>query len=278
MKLYVLNLGTVDYEEALKLQGALVRLRHRGKIEDTLVLLEHTPTYTIGEQGSEAMFRTPVEAVLKKGARIYRVDRGGYVTFHGPGQVVGYPIIDFLRRYPNVKIRPNGDVREYREDLERVMKNMLLEFGIAEDSIVTDWGIWYKNGGAEFKLGSVGFRIKYSYPPPIKRVTKHGFAIDVNTDLNWYKLIDPCGYKDKDTISMAELLGHQVDIPIVKKSLLEHFAAVFKYDEIEEITLETIKPLIEQEAVESTAVSLEVLKSGQKKEEAARLTEAAKVF
>lgn len=210
-ELVVRRLGLVGYGDALKMQRELVEERRAGRVPDLLLLLQHPHVLTLGVRGDGGrahVLATP--ARLKElGVEVSETGRGGDVTYHGPGQVVGYPILD---------LRPDRcDVHRYVRDLEEVMTRVTGDFGITAGRVAGLTGTWV---GAE-KIGAIGVRIS-------RWITSHGFAFNVNTDLDFFRLIVPCGIADRGVTSLARLLGRQVPHEEVEKRFAEHFGAVFE--------------------------------------------------
>ncbi|HET7699195.1 MAG TPA: lipoyl(octanoyl) transferase LipB [Vicinamibacterales bacterium] len=214
MDVVLKRLGLTGYERALDLQRELVEQRKRGEIPDQLLLLEHPDVITLGVKARND--RTHVlesEASLAdKGVALFETGRGGDVTFHGPGQLVGYPIID---------LKPDRcDVHRYVRDLEEVLIQAVAGFGIAARRVPGLTGIWVGPAEREAKLAAIGVRIS-------RWVTSHGFALNVNTDLSRFGLIVPCGITDKGVTSMAQLLGRRVPMDEVAGAVEAAFSAVF---------------------------------------------------
>jgi lipoyl(octanoyl) transferase len=213
-RLDVRRLGTVSYEAALDLQRALVEQRKRAEIGDTLLLLEHPHVITLGVKTRNDLshvLETP-EALAAQGVGLFESGRGGDVTYHGPGQLVGYPILEL----------PIGrrDVHRYVRDLEEVLIRAVSEFGITAGRVNGLTGIWVGEPGRETKLAAIGVRIS-------RWVTSHGFALNVNTDLSRFGLIVPCGITDKGVTSMQQLLGRPVSMAEVEDAVVRAFEAVF---------------------------------------------------
>jgi lipoate-protein ligase B len=179
-----------------------------GEIGDTLLLLEHPPTITVGKAGSIENILVPLETLHQMGVSLYFVDRGGDVTYHGPGQLVGYPILDLSSR--------GGDLKRYVRDLEEVLIRALGDFSIKASRDPNHVGAWI----GQKKIASIGLSIR-------DWVTMHGFALNVCTDLEGFSLIHACGFKDRETASMQELLAFQPSMEQVTESLLQHFYEVF---------------------------------------------------
>ena len=214
MDLSVRNLGTLDYQAALDLQRDLVEQRKRGDIPDQLLLLEHPDVITLGVKNRSD--RTHIlesdEALAAKGIALFETGRGGDVTYHGPGQLVGYPIID---------LKPDRcDVHRYVRDLEEVLIRAVSDFGIEAGRVAGLTGIWVDADGNKAKLAAIGVRIS-------RWVTSHGFALNVTTDLSRFGLIVPCGIADKGVTSMERALGHPVAMDEVATVVSSRFAEIF---------------------------------------------------
>jgi lipoyl(octanoyl) transferase len=206
----VRRLGTLGYEEALALQQQLVEQRKAGLIADQLLLLEHPAVVTLGVKTRNDLshVRATREALAAAGVGLFETGRGGDVTYHGPGQLVGYPIID---------LNPNRrDVHRYVRDLEEVLIRVVGSFGIEAGRVEGLTGIWV----GDAKLAAIGVRIS-------RWVTSHGFALNVNTDLSQFDLIVPCGITDKGVTSMAQLLSRPVPMAEVEDRVSAVFGEVF---------------------------------------------------
>ena len=201
----ILDLGKSHYNDAWKLQKRLQSQRISGQIDDQLLLVEHFPVYTLGKN-------TPREHLLTKESdniSIIQTDRGGDITFHGPGQLVGYPILD-LNQYKR-------SITWYMRELEQLIIDVLKEYDINAESKKGLTGVWVKGK----KIAALGVRIS-------KWVTMHGFSLNINPDLKYYQGIIPCGIKDYGVTSMADLLGNDVpDMSEIKDTLVQHFIAKF---------------------------------------------------
>jgi lipoyl(octanoyl) transferase len=208
--LEIRRLGVVPYGDALQLQQELVAERRAGKIPDTLLLLEHTHVLTLGVHkggGRSHVLATPGR-LAALGVELFETGRGGDVTYHGPGQIVGYPILD---------LRPDRcDVHRYVRDLEEVMIRVAGEHGIEAGRIKGLTGTWVRDE----KLGAIGVRIS-------RWITSHGFAFNVNTDLTYFNLIVPCGITDRGVTSLSKILGRVLHLPDVEAALVRQFCAVF---------------------------------------------------
>ena len=227
--IHVLHLGVVDYATALRLQQSLVELRKQGRVEDVLLLLEHTPVITLGRNAQRANLLKPDDELAAGGVEIFECDRGGDVTFHGPGQLVGYPIFDLRGFTPKL-----GAVAFVRK-LEEVLIQTCGEFGIPTERVPGLTGAWTRPGeGSQAKIAAIGVHIS-------RGVTSHGFALNVNTDLDYFRLIVPCGIADKPVTSMNKELGRTVDMQQVAAGATKHFGAVFGS---ETVTIKSLDALL----------------------------------
>lgn len=214
MAVHVRRLGRVGYTEGLSLQAALVEERRAATIGDTLLLLEHPPVITLGvktRQGPNHIIASE-EELAREGVAVHETGRGGDVTYHGPGQLVGYPILD---------LRPDRcDVHRYVRDLEAVLIHALQEFGIAGTRVQGLSGVWVGEAGKERKIAAIGVRIS-------RWITSHGFALNVATDLRHFRLIVPCGIADRGVTSIEQELGRSVPMADVGASVERAFIAEF---------------------------------------------------
>ena len=233
----VIQLGTLSYPEGLRLQQKLVDLRKAKRIGDVLLLLEHSPVITLGRNAKTANVLASTEELAARGVEVFESDRGGDVTFHGPGQLVGYPIFDlrgFEGREPSaVGHQPNSldatadaaprrktlGVVDYLRRLEEVLIRTSGDFGIPTKRVAGLTGVWTE-AEPSAKIAAFGVHISRS-------VTSHGFALNVNTDLSYFNLIVPCGIKAKPVTSMAKELGRALDPVAVAQSVSQHFGNVF---------------------------------------------------
>jgi lipoyl(octanoyl) transferase len=208
--LAVRRLGLVPYADALELQRALVEERRAGQIPDTLLLLEHPHVITLGvkARGNLSNVVVPKETLSVRGVELFDTGRGGDVTYNGPGQLVGYPIVD---------LRPDRcDVHRYVRDIEEVLIRVAADYGFTATRVAGYSGAWVE---AE-KLAAIGVRIS-------RWITSHGFALNVNTDLDFFNLIVPCGIADKGVTSLARLRGAPVSMDDVMTRTARRFAEVF---------------------------------------------------
>jgi lipoyl(octanoyl) transferase len=206
--LLVRHLGPLPYAEGLQIQEQLVAERQAGRIVDVLLLLEHEPVFTMGRNASAENVLLSSEALRSRGFEIFETGRGGDVTYHGPGQVVGYPILEL----PSDR----RDVHRYVRDLEEVMIRACADYGITAGRIAGMTGTWV---GTE-KVGAIGVRIA-------RWVTSHGFALNVANDLAPFALIVPCGIRDHGVTSLSRLLGREIDVGEAASRVAGHVAAVF---------------------------------------------------
>jgi lipoyl(octanoyl) transferase len=206
----VRHLGLMPYPEALALQRALVEDRRAHRIGDLLLFVEHPHVLTLGVRGDGGrghILATP-EALAWRGVDVHETGRGGDITYHGPGQIVGYPILD---------LKPDRcDVHRYVRDLEEVLIRTAADYGISAGRVDGLTGVWV---GAD-KLAAIGVRIA-------RWITSHGFALNVTTDLEYFDLIVPCGIAERGVTSIARLLGRPVDRAEVEERLAGHFSRVF---------------------------------------------------
>ena len=207
-ELYLLNLGLEPYNQALDLQHRLVAARREGRIEDVLILLEHPPVITLGRRGDESNIVASRELLACLGIEVHRVERGGDVTYHGPGQLLGYPILD-LRGY-------RQDVGWYMHSLEEVLIRALADFGVEAGRLEGRIGVWV----GDKNIAALGARIE-------EWITYHGFALNVSPDLSHFDFIIPCGYKGIGVTSMEEVLGEAPEMSEVRKSVAQRFGEVF---------------------------------------------------
>jgi lipoyl(octanoyl) transferase len=207
--LVVTRLGRVPYARGLEIQAALVADRQARRVPDQLLLLEHDPVFTLGRNARSENVLFPAESLRERGFEVFETGRGGDVTYHGPGQVVGYPILD---------LAPDRcDVHRYVRDLEEVMIRTCADYGVPAGRVEGMTGTWV---GPD-KIGAIGVRIA-------RWVTSHGFAFNVATDLSAFDLIVPCGIRGRGVTSLDRLLGRPVALGEVMDRLASHFATAFE--------------------------------------------------
>jgi lipoate-protein ligase B len=204
------TLGSVDYPKALLIQERLLDLRKCGAISDVLLLLQHPSVLTIGRSGVDKNIIIPTETLIEEGIPVFYTNRGGDVTYHGPGQVVGYPILHLIEN--------DLTVHQYVWNLEEIVIRTLVDFGIGGQRVSGFRGVWI---GGE-KICALGVRVS-------SRVTMHGFALNVNTNLKYFTYIVPCGILGSSVTSVSKLLGHEVEIEEIQESLLRHFSQIFRF-------------------------------------------------
>ena len=202
------QLGLVDYSDALRLQQEKVAARKRGEIGDTLLLLEHPHVYTLGRNAKREHLLASSERLRELKAQVFDTDRGGDITYHGPGQLVGYPVLDLTRH--------RRDLGWYMRSLEEVFIRVATDFGVQAGRQPGLAGVWV----GDDKLVALGVHVS-------RWVTSHGFAFNVNTDLTYFQAIVPCGLCDRGVTSLARLLGNPVAMDDVAERVIKHFGSVF---------------------------------------------------
>lgn len=222
MKLNVLFLGKCDYDKALEIQYSILEKRQRGEIGDTLILVEHPPVITIGRGGDAAHVVASKEYLAAMGVDVVNTNRGGDVTYHGDGQIVGYPIVSLKNL--------NMGVRDFVNHLEEIFIQLLKDkFNIEAGRYPEYTGVWIENR----KITAIGLAVK-------RGITMHGFAFNVNTNLQHFQFIVPCGITDKEVTSIEKLTGAKADFDEINKSVLEYYCKVFKYEGYEELDINNI--------------------------------------
>jgi len=207
-------LGRLDYMPAWKLQKKLAERVLLTDL-DVLLLLEHPPTYTLGIRGSEANMLAPRDSLVREGAAVINVDRGGDITFHGPGQLVGYPVLNLAKL--------GGGIRKYLRSLEEALILTLEYFGVKAGRIDGYTGVWVKDE----KVAAIGVKVT------AKRITQHGFALNVNTDLGYFSRIVPCGIKDMGVTTLARIIGAEIPLANVAAIFAKTFGTVFGKEMVE---------------------------------------------
>ncbi len=207
----VVQLGTVDYATALRLQRSLVDLRKQRTIGDVLLLLEHPPVITLGRNADATNVLASRDALAARGVEVFECDRGGDVTFHGPGQLVGYSVFD-LRGF-----EPRLGAVEYVRRVEEALIRSCADFAIEAERVAGLTGVWTAGG----KIAAIGVHIS-------RGVTSHGFALNVTTDLDYFRLIVPCGVTDRAVTSIAREIGRAPTLDEVAQSVARNFGLVFR--------------------------------------------------
>lgn len=212
MKLLVSLLGCIGYAEALSIQNRLLQLCQQGQTDDILLLLEHPPVITIGIRGSSTNILVSEDFMKSKGISVYKTNRGGDVTYHGPGQIVGYPILDLKRH--------DRDLPKYVRKIEETFIRLLeREYQVTAGRDPKHPGVWI----GDEKITAIGCAVK-------RWVTMHGFAFNVNTNLKHFSWITPCGITDKGVTSLQKLMGHPLHLPSVSQQVVRYFADVFNFE------------------------------------------------
>ena len=216
----VLNLGKRDYKEVWDLQKTIHRKRVDKEIPNTLILVEHNPVITMGKSGRQGNILFPVDSLQARNVEYYEIERGGDVTFHGPGQLVGYPIFNVREGLAGIK--------PFIEGIEDAIIATVSDFGIDAYKRERFIGVWTDKG----KICSIGIAVK-------RWVSFHGFALNVSTDLEYFDLIVPCGLRNVEMTSMQRILGRDVSMDKVRKNTTEQFSNIF-HEEIRDACLEEI--------------------------------------
>ena len=212
-KLTYCDLGTIDYKETWELQRYIFDQRSKNKIDDILLLLEHPQTYTLGKTADRQNLVGNEEYIRKNNISVYDIDRGGDITYHGPGQIVGYPIFNLS----NWK----RDTHKYLRALEEILIQTCADYGLTAERNSKYTGVWIEDR----KIGAIGIKVS-------RWITMHGFAFNVNTDLSLYDGIIPCGINDKGVTSLKKELSREIDIQEVKTKILNHTLKIFEYENL----------------------------------------------
>ena len=216
MHLNILKLGLSDYASTWELQKQLFDLRLKDKIEDTLILCEHPHTYTIGKNGVDNVGKHLLmnkEELKRNHISVFEIDRGGDITYHGPGQIVGYPILNLNHHY--------RDMHRYLRDIEEAIICSIGMFGIHGKRINTITGVWVDTPSSSEKICAIGVKVS-------RWITMHGFALNVNSNLDFFSNIIPCGISDKGVTSMEKILGRAIPLAEVEHHIIASFEEVFK--------------------------------------------------
>ncbi|MGA7855373.1 MAG: lipoyl(octanoyl) transferase LipB [Candidatus Acidiferrales bacterium] len=209
---WTVNLGLLPYVPAYKLQTRAAQARKAGAIPDVLLLCEHPHVITLGRNGKREHLRAGERVLAQMDVAFHATDRGGDITYHGPGQIVGYPILDLAQH--------RRDVRWYVQHLEEVMIRASADFGVTARRVTDRHGIWVDTAAGEEKLAALGVHLS-------RWVTSHGFAYNVSTDLRYFDLIVPCGIAGKRATSLERVLDRAVSSEEVRPKLISRFAEVF---------------------------------------------------
>jgi lipoyl(octanoyl) transferase len=227
-------LGLIPYACAYELQRHLVTARKARAVPDVLLLCEHPHVITLGRNGTRDNLRAPDALLAHKNVEFHPTDRGGDITYHGPGQIVGYPILDLAAH--------RRDIGWYVAQLEDIMLRTTADFGITAKRIPGCHGAWLDSPRGEEKLGALGVHLS-------RWVTSHGFAYNISTDLAYFDLIVPCGITGKGVTSLERALGRPVDIKEARDRVVAHFAEIFGFE---------IKAVSTQELTEALCVTASV--------------------
>lgn len=210
------DLDEIDYSEAWNLQKEIFELRRKNEIEDILFLLEHPNTYTLGKTADKENLISNNNYLLENKISVYEIDRGGDITYHGPGQIVGYPIINLENWHK--------DTHKYLRALEEILILTCAEYNIKAERNSDYTGVWIGNR----KIAAIGIKVS-------RWITMHGFAFNVNTNLNLFNGIIPCGIKEKEVTSLQKEMGQNIPIKEVKEKILNNFKKVFEYELIKSV-------------------------------------------
>ncbi len=221
-KLNVCDLGLIEYQKAWDIQKEFHRKRTLGEIDDILFLCEHPHTYTLGKVANEENLLLNKSELQKKGISVFEIDRGGDITYHGPGQIVGYAILNLTDW--------KKDTHLYLRTLEEVIIQTCTNYGIESGRNEKYTGVWIKNR----KICAIGIKVS-------RWITMHGFAFNVNTDLNLYNGIIPCGISDKEVTSLEKELNKELEIDLVKENVIKNFLKIFEYNVTKKVNLNEIE-------------------------------------
>lgn len=212
-QLNIINLKIEPYKKIWDFQKKLYRLRLNDLIDDTLILLEHPHTYTLGKSADINHLLASSENLSRDEIDVFEIDRGGDITYHGPGQIVGYPIIKLNDLYE--------DVHRYLRELEELIIRTLAESQVAAVRDNDYTGVWVNKN----KIAAIGIKVS-------RWITMHGFAFNINTDLSFFEKIIPCGIFEKGVTSLAQESGTKIDLENVKEVIIKHFCEIFKYNDV----------------------------------------------
>lgn len=213
-ELWYTDLGKISYSTCLSVQYKLAELRAKSLIEDTLLLLEHNPVITFGRSGGEESLLAPMENIREAGVEIFYTDRGGDATYHGPGQLVGYPIFNLTKH--------GKDVHLFLRNIERAVIDCLSDFGISSQAVPGFTGVWV----GDEKICSIGIAVR-------RWISYHGFALNVSPNFDHWALLHPCGLVGRKVTSIERLLGKPTSMQLVKEVVVHKFAQVFNLKPIQ---------------------------------------------
>lgn len=224
-KLLICDLGLIKYQDAWDIQKKYFELRTHDRINDIFFLCEHPNTYTLGKVTDKKNLLYDEKILNEKSIDVFEIDRGGDITYHGPGQIVGYSIINLA----NWK----QDTHLYLRSLEEVLMQVCYNYGLVPSRIEKYTGVWIENR----KICAIGIKAS-------RWITMHGFAFNVNTDLNIYNGIIPCGISDKEVTSLSKELNKIINLDEVKKNIMKNFQQVFSYSQSENLSINELENLI----------------------------------
>lgn len=230
---WVVDLGLAPYGPACEIQRRLVEARKAAAIPDVLLLCEHPHVITLGRNGKRGHLRANESVLAQRGVEFHATNRGGDITYHGPGQIVGYPILDLTEH--------RRDVRWFVEQLEEVMIRASADFGVTARRVAEKHGIWVDSAAGEEKLAALGVHLS-------RWVTSHGFAYNVSTDLRYFEWIVPCGIAGSRATSLERVLGRAVESDEIRTRIATHFGEVFSR-EIRFVPREQLSNILEPETV-----------------------------
>ncbi|MBI5143828.1 MAG: lipoyl(octanoyl) transferase LipB [Candidatus Omnitrophica bacterium] len=208
----ILDLGLVDYEESYALQKELVGKVRSGQIEDSAIIAEHRAVFTIGRTGKKENLLAGEEALRDADIKFLNVDRGGDITFHGPGQIVLYPVIDLKNR--------GRDLHRYLRDLEGLAMSFLKDYSVSGDRVEGRTGVWV----GDKKIAFIGIAAT-------DWITYHGLSVNINVDLKYFSMIRPCGLEGVEIVSLNEILNRDIDMAEAKERLIQRFSNIFQAGE-----------------------------------------------
>jgi len=235
---WLVDLGTIPYGPAYDLQRQLVAARKARAIPDVLLVCEHPHVITLGRNGTRDNLRVSDELLAKKKVEFHSTDRGGDITYHGPGQIVGYPILDLTGH--------RRDIGWYVSQLEEVMIRATADYGLAAKRVAGQHGAWLDTPHGEEKLGALGVHLS-------RWVTSHGFAYNVSADLSYFALIVPCGIPGKGVTSLERALGRRVAIEEACGRSVAHFAALFRF-EMKRVSGQELAEILRTAPVEAASI------------------------
>jgi len=225
LKILHLDLGKAGYKQIWDLQKKIHLHKQKNKTDDIIITVEHEPVYTLGKTGSRDHILISDDEMKEKGISYYEIDRGGDITYHGPGQLVVYPILDLNNYYK--------DTHRYLRDLEEAVILTLKDLDIGGYREEEFTGVWV----GEEKICAIGIKVS-------RWITMHGIAFNINTDLSYFDKIIPCGIFHKGVTSIEKILGEEFDLQIIQDKFLKNFMKVFKIESTEKITVDSLNKIL----------------------------------